>query len=204
MKTIILVMLLANAAVALGQQAGSKVIFKTDNGSYYTGTVKEVMNNKYRVLYDNTNFEAWMTADQFSVAANPAQYTQYNTPEAPKTNTQVADDQPETKQSNNTVPTRADIIAALRKTWEKEKSGSSPKTTVTVNSITIGTSAKSNLAQQFDGIPKNATVTHAKIDFTENKFYTTETRQVRRIMTGLVYRNQFNEWTIMNAGTVYP
>ena len=79
-----------------------------------------------------------------------------------------------------------------------------PKMTVTVNSITRGSSEESNYAQQLDGVPKGAEITNAKIDFTQNLFYNNETQHVRRIMTALVYKDQFNQWAIMNTGCVYP
>jgi hypothetical protein len=46
-------------------------------------------------------------------------------------------------------------------------------------------------------------LTHAKIDFTHTAFYN-DPIHVRRIMTAWVFRDQFNEWKIMNAGVVYP
>lgn len=101
-------------------------------------------------------------------------------------------------------PSKEDIVAVMKDVWEKAASTTAPKTTVTVNNIKMGTSEKSNYAQQLEGVPKGATVTHAKIDFTHHTFYTNETRNTRRIMTAWVYKNQFDEWSVMNVGTVYP
>lgn len=98
-------------------------------------------------------------------------------------------------------PTKADITTAMNKTWEKQ---AVPKQTVKINDIKLGTSEKSNYAQQLEGVPKNALVTHAKIDWDLNVFYTNTTRVTRRITTAWVYKDQFNEWAIMNIGTVYP
>lgn len=106
--------------------------------------------------------------------------------------------------SQGAKPTANDITKALKSTWEHDATSLEPKKTVTVSNIKFGTSEKSNYAQQLDGVPKGANVTHAKIDFTQNLFYSNETQHVRRIMTALVYRDQFNEWTIMNTGCVYP
>jgi hypothetical protein len=100
-------------------------------------------------------------------------------------------------------PTEADITASIKKTWETAETSTRPKSTVTINSIQMGTSDESNYAQQLDGIPKNTTVTHAKIDFTQHEHYTDGVKDVRRVMTALVYKDQFNEWVCMNAGVKY-
>jgi len=68
----------------------------------------------------------------------------------------------------------------------------------------LGTSAKSNYAQQLEGVPKGALVTHAKIDWNLNSFYSNETQVTRRITTAWVYKDQFDERAVMNVGTVYP
>ena len=101
-------------------------------------------------------------------------------------------------------PTIADITTALKSTWEHPQTTVREKQTVTVNNIKIGGSDKSNYAQQMDGIPKDALVTYAKIDFTHNQFYSNETEHVRRIMTALVFKDQFGDWKVMNTGVVYP
>ena len=100
-------------------------------------------------------------------------------------------------------PTEADITAYMKKTWEHEPTTTRPKSTITINSITMGTTDESNYAQQLDGIPKNASVTHAKIDFTQHEHYTDGLKDVRRVMTALVYKDQFNEWVCMNGGVQY-
>ncbi len=58
--------------------------------------------------------------------------------------------------------------------------------------------------EQLEGVPKGALVTHAKIDWNLNSFYSNETQVTRRITTALVYKDHFDEWTVMNIGTVYP
>lgn len=105
--------------------------------------------------------------------------------------------------SNSDRPTEDDITAYMKKTWEKEASSTRPKSTITINSITLGTTDESNYAQQLDGIPKNTAVTHAKIDFTQHEHYNDGIHNVRRVMTALVYKDQFNEWVCMNAGVQY-
>jgi hypothetical protein len=108
-----------------------------------------------------------------------------------------------TSSGSGDKPTEADITASMKKTWETGETSTRPKSTITINSMQIGTSDESNYAQQLDGIPKNTTVTHAKIDFTQHEHYTDGVKDVRRVMTALVYKDQFNEWTCMNAGVKY-
>src|SRR5665647_493399 len=101
-------------------------------------------------------------------------------------------------------PTKDDVIAVMKGNWEKAGSNLNPKVTITINSITFGSSAKANYADELEGIPKNALITAAKIDFTTNTFYSNEVQKTRRIMTASVYKNKFNEWDVMDTGTVYP
>jgi hypothetical protein len=101
-------------------------------------------------------------------------------------------------------PTKDDVTNAIKSSWEKDASNTAPKTTVTMNDITFGTSENSNYAQQLEGVPKEALITNAKIDFTENIFYTDQTKHTRRIMTAWVYKDSFDEWAIMNTYTAYP
>ena len=101
-------------------------------------------------------------------------------------------------------PTKEDVTKAMKLTWEKAASTTAPKSTVTINDITFGTSEKANYAQELEGVPKDALITNAKIDFTENIFYDSETKHTRRIMTAWVYKDKFNEWAVMNTYTAYP
>ncbi|MCW3092247.1 MAG: hypothetical protein JWP81_3316 [Ferruginibacter sp.] len=101
-------------------------------------------------------------------------------------------------------PTAKDITNGLKSTWENAQSANREKNTVTINSIKLGTSEKANSKHQFEGVPKGGLVTNAKIDFTQNKFYSNETQHVRRIMTAWVFKDQFGDWKVMNTGVVYP
>ena len=101
-------------------------------------------------------------------------------------------------------PTKDDVIAVMKSNWEKAGSNLNPKVTITINSITFGSSSKANYADELEGIPKNALITAAKIDFTENTFNSDGVHKTRRIMTASVYKNKFNEWDVMNTHTDYP
>ena len=192
------------SATCMAQQQGSKVIFKAVDGSYYTGAIAEVKGTQYKVRYDNTDYDVWMSQEQFTVAANPNVFTSYGAQTKstePKTTTTVVKT---SNPSTGNKPAEADIIKVMKSVWEKEANNFSPKVTITINSIIIGASAKATLAEEYEGIPHNALVTAAKIDFTQNTFYTSATKGVRRIMTASVYRDKFSEWAVMNIGTKYP
>lgn len=47
--------------------AGAKISFLGTDGKTYTGIIKENLNDKYKVKYDNYDFETWLEKDQFKV-----------------------------------------------------------------------------------------------------------------------------------------
>lgn len=65
--------LLATTALSLysfAQTVGSKVTLTAVDGKTYTGTIKDISNNQYKVKYDGVDFEAWLTRDQFKLLDN--------------------------------------------------------------------------------------------------------------------------------------
>ncbi len=71
------------------QSIGSKVSFTAADGKVYTGIVKEIQADKYKIKYDGFDFEAWLDNNQFSVintTSSPA-YTSVVQPEATQWNT---------------------------------------------------------------------------------------------------------------------
>jgi hypothetical protein len=60
---------------------GSKVSFTAVDGKKYSGTVKAIQGNQYKIAYDGMNFEAWLTAGQFSFVETNTTVLQ----QAPKT-----------------------------------------------------------------------------------------------------------------------
>jgi len=52
------------------QTIGSKVTFTAVDGKTYTGTIKDIGNNQYKVKYDGVDFEAWLKRDQFKLLDN--------------------------------------------------------------------------------------------------------------------------------------
>lgn len=63
--------LLSSCCLALSvvnaQTVGSKVTFVSVDKLTYTGYVKEIQGNYYRIKYDGYDFEAWLTPGQFNV-----------------------------------------------------------------------------------------------------------------------------------------
>ncbi len=100
-------------------------------------------------------------------------------------------------------PTKADVTKSMKADWEKSGEGYGPKETITINDIKFGKSEKATLKHQYEGVPKGALITHAKIDFTHTKYYTDQTQNVRRLMTAWIYKDQFGEWQVMNVFTKY-
>ena len=49
------------------QTIGNKVSIKTGVGNTYTGVITAIQDNKYKIKYDGFEFDAWLTADQFTV-----------------------------------------------------------------------------------------------------------------------------------------
>jgi len=192
--------------ISYAQQTGNKVQLTAVDGKVYTGTITDVSNGKYKVHYDNFNFDAWLTKDQFQVISNnapaPGNTNVVNNQNNEQQNNQAEDKK--IKMSTGSKPTKDDVIAVMKSAWEKAGNSMNPKVTITINSIVFGSSSKANYADELEGIPKNALITVAKIDFTANTFYTDGVQKTRRIMTAAVYRNKFNEWDVMNTATVYP
>ena len=46
--------------ITSAEQIGSKVSFKAVDGKTYTGVVKEIDNNKYKIKYDGFELESWL------------------------------------------------------------------------------------------------------------------------------------------------
>lgn len=98
------------------------------------------------------------------------------------------------------TPTKANIENAIRSTWDRPATTSSPKQQVTINSIKIGTQAKANLQDKIDGIPEKSIVTIAQIDFIVREYYSDQTQVTHRVMTAKVYKDQFDEWAAKSNG----
>ena len=97
-------------------------------------------------------------------------------------------------------PTKANIEKALRSTWDREQTSSSPKQAITIHSIKIGSGAKANLQDKIDGIPAGAMVTIVQIDFTTREYFNDQTIATHRVMNAKVFKDQFGEWSVKSNG----
>lgn len=92
-------------------------------------------------------------------------------------------------------PMEGEIKEAIKKNWEKPGSSASPKKTIAVNNVKIGTSGKSTLAQQKAGIPKDVIVTHAKVYFHETLHKSDGGKNSKKEMRVWVYKDM-EEWKV--------
>ena len=96
-------------------------------------------------------------------------------------------------------PTRADIEKAMRATWEHPASATQARTNIDFNTVKIGKAYPANAQDVVDGVPPDAEVTAALIDFTVRDHYTDRTAAVRRQREAKVYRDKFGEWAVMTG-----
>lgn len=94
-------------SATMSQTIGTKVKrVNLIDGKTYTGTITDIKDGKYHIKYDDVNFDAWLTSNQFTVTDNTAANNQ--TPALPQVNNQPAandqqkpDIQTEQKNTNN-------------------------------------------------------------------------------------------------------
>lgn len=98
------------------------------------------------------------------------------------------------------TPAKADIEKAMRGKWDRAQTSSSPKQSITIASIKIGSGAIANVQDKIDGIPPKAKVTIAQIDFTVREYYNDKTAVTRRVMNAKVFKDQFDDWVVMSNG----
>lgn len=67
MRIFILFSLLVFSTQSWSQSIGSKVKMKAADGKEYTGVIKEIQGNQYKVKYDGFDFESWLTTGQFTL-----------------------------------------------------------------------------------------------------------------------------------------
>lgn len=56
-----------SVAPAQTSLVGSKVSFVASDGKTYSGTIKEIQGDQYKIKYDAFDFETWLTKNQFTV-----------------------------------------------------------------------------------------------------------------------------------------
>jgi hypothetical protein len=100
----------------------------------------------------------------------------------------------------DSAPTQADVEKVLKSVWDKPASSLNARSALTLNSVKFGRSAKATKQEvQVEGIPDNATVTPAIVDFTVRTYNTGETQALRRVREARVYKDKMNEWAVMTG-----
>jgi hypothetical protein len=67
MRPLFLVFYILICTSVFSQSIGSKVKFVAVDQKQYTGIIKEIQGNYYKVKYDNHDFEAWLLGTQFTI-----------------------------------------------------------------------------------------------------------------------------------------
>ncbi len=102
--------------------------------------------------------------------------------------------------AQGTAPTSAIVEAALKERWERAASSTNVRETLTLNSVRFGTPAPATEQEwQVEGIPRNAKVTPAIVDFTVRSYYNSETKVLRRVREARVYRDKMGDWAVMTG-----
>ena len=88
----------------------------------------------------------------------------------------------------------------MKERWSKPATASNPRSVLTLNSAKFGKPYKATAQEvQVEGIPQNAMVTSAVVDFTVRNYHSNETQAVRRVREARVYRDKMNEWAVMTG-----
>lgn len=90
----------------------------------------------------------------------------------------------------------------MRAKMEKPAGQSGPRTSLQVNAIKIGSGARANEQDKIDGVPPDALVTIARVDYTLRTYYKDATKVVRRVRQCKVFKDQLDEWRVMANKTI--
>jgi hypothetical protein len=103
-------------------------------------------------------------------------------------------------QAGGGAPTRAIVEQALKSSWDKSGTSMDPRSALTLNNVKFGKAYKATLEEvEVEGIPKNAKVTPAVVDFTVRTYYSNETQAVRRVREAFVYKDKMGDWAVMTG-----
>jgi PBP1b-binding outer membrane lipoprotein LpoB len=109
----------------------------------------------------------------------------------------------ERSSSGSSIPTKQDVIDAMNRQYNMEgTSPGSPRKSIELHDVKIGTTDEPNEQDLIDGIPDKSKVTMAKIEYTHRTHYNEITKAYRETGTFKVYRDNFGEWIAMRDGTV--
>jgi hypothetical protein len=97
-------------------------------------------------------------------------------------------------------PTKEIVEKVMKARWDKKASPSDVRAALTLNSVKFGKPYTATAQEvQVGGFPEGATVTPAIVDFTVRTYYNTETQAFHRVREASVYKDKFNEWTIVTG-----
>ena len=193
---LLLICLFAIAAVA--QKVGSKVSLVAVDGKKYTGTITEVQGDQYKIKYDGFDFEASLTAAQFTLVGPPA-------PPAPGTTVKAAPKQAVAAKPavNGSKPTQQNLKAWMDKLIAKPASaGSDGAVTYELLSFELGTPRKWQYAD--GGNPSdghNTIVYPVKAHFIQKTHYRTRTNVLDRQTVFTSFKDAFGNWTFGYGST---
>jgi hypothetical protein len=107
----------------------------------------------------------------------------------------------ESSSSSSGAPTEQDIRDAMARQHNMEGSPGSPRRSVEVHSVKIGSPEDPDEQDRIDGIPEKSKVTMAKIEYTKRTHYTDAIKAFRETGTFKVFKNDFGEWVCMLDGS---
>lgn len=90
--------------------------------------------------------------------------------------------------TNGDRPTKDDVITAMKKAYEYSTTAGD-QFKLDVHDVKIGSSDVADSRQEFNGVPKGATVTNVEVDYTLTGHIT-----ARKQGKLWVYKNEFGEW----------
>jgi len=176
---------------AIAQKTGSKVSLVANDGKTYTGTITEVQGGTYKIRYDGFDFEASLTAAQFTVISPPA-------PPAPKSpaRTQVKQATPVNAGANGSKPSQQNLQTWMDRMIAKPaQPGLDGAVTYELLSFQVGSPRKwqySDGGNPSDG--HNTTVYPVKVHFIQKTHYRTRTSVLDRQTVFTSFKDAFGEW----------
>lgn len=108
-----------------------------------------------------------------------------------------------TSRADANPPTQQIVEQTMKGYWDKTETSTNPKSTLTLNSVRFGKAYRATVQEvQVEGIPEDAMVTPAVVDFTVRTYYNSETQAVRRAREARVYKDKMDDWRVM-TGSVH-
>lgn len=107
----------------------------------------------------------------------------------------------EESSSSSHKPTKEIVEACMHKQYDMEGTTNTPRRSIEVHSVQIGSTDEPDEQDKIDGIPSESSVTMAKVAYTKRTYYTDATKAYREIGTFKVYKDAFGEWKAMLDGS---